>query len=373
MKKFLIIAALTALVSCQSLKEEFQPVFTGKYDNPEHVQGSELTVTHSIAELAARYSTGNPWVINENIVISGIVSTTDQPGNFYKSFYIQDETGGMEIKIGKNGLYNDYLPGQRVYIDCRELCLGMYGYKAGSGYGNGMVQLGFTDPTGEYETSYLESSLLIDTHVIKGEVEGKVTPVVVEENELPKRTATQATNQYVGKLVTIKNLQYSWYDSYYKDNNEAFVLLYLDSNKNKKLSSNRIFVSGEDTGITTWAMSKEKMTEYLYSGIWDNINIGNANDYSYGKVGDYRKQAADGSVSYPGIERNAASVSHYFHTSNGTCVQIRTSGYSKFGDTQIPQEVLDGTATIDVTGVLALYQGKIQIVVNNIDDIKVNN
>lgn len=373
MKKItIILAALAALVSCESLKEEFQPVFTGKYDNPSANQPTQLSVTHSIAELASRYQIGRPWVIDENIVISGVVSTSDQPGNFYKSFYIQDETGGMEIKIGKNGLYNDYLPGQRIYIDCRELCLGMYGYKAGSGYGNGMVQLGFTDPSGEYETSYLESSLLIDTHIFKGEVGGKVQPIVLSESQLPGRTATQASSSNVGKLVTIKGLRYGWYDSYYNENNEAFVLLYLDSNQNKKNSSNRIFVSGEDTGITTWAMSKEKMTEYLHSGIWDDINIGNANDYSYGTVGDHRRMDDKGNVSYPGIEKNAASVSQYFSTPGGTCVQIRTSGYSKFGDTEIPEAVLDGTATIDVTGILALYQGKIQIVVNDIDDIKVN-
>lgn len=373
MKKLIIIfTAIAALVSCESLKEEFQPVFTGKYENPDKAKPTQLSVTHSIAELASRYKTGSPWTIDENVVISGVVSTTDQPGNFYKSFYIQDETGGMEIKIGKNGLYNDYLPGQRIYIDCRELCLGMYGYKAGSSYGNGMVQLGFKDPSGEYETSYLETSLLIDTHIFKGEIGDKVQPVVISESQLPGKNATQATNSYVGKLVTIKNLRYGWYDSYYKENNEAFVLLYLDSNKNKKESSNRIFVSGENTGITTWAMSKEKMTEYLYSGIWDNIDIGNANDYNYGKVGDHRKIDESGKVSYPGIEKNAASVSQYFSTPGGTCVQIRTSGYSKFGDTEIPEEVLNGTATIDVTGILAMYQGKIQMVVNNIDDIKVN-
>ena len=330
-----------------------------------------MTPTHTIAELASLYKTGSPWKIDKNIVISGIVSTTDRPGNFYKSFYIQDETGGMEIKIGKNGLYNDYLPGQRIYVDCRELCLGMYGYKSGTAYGNGMVQIGFSDPTGEYETSYLESSLLIDSHVFKGEIGPEVEPVVVPESSLPASTATQATSHYVGKLVTVKNLTYGWYDTRYKEQNEAFALLYLNSNQNKKLSSNRIFISGAGTGINTWAMSKEKMAEYLYSGVWDEVSIGNANDYNYGKVGDYRNVDAQGKVSYPGIEKAAASVSHYFSTPNGTCIQVRTSGFSKFADKAIPESVLNGSAKVEVTGILALYQGKIQMVVNNISDIKV--
>lgn len=374
MKKILIIAAaFCALCSCQSLKEEWQPVFTGEYDDPATDQPVSMTPTHTIAELASRYRTGQPWTVDENIVISGIVSTTDRYGNFYKSFYIQDDTGGMEIKLGKNGLYNDYLPGQRIYVDCRDLELGMYG---NGSTGVGMVQLGYNDPSGDYETSYLESSLLIDTHVFKGEVEGEVEPIVIDAADLPGSSDTQATNHYIGKLVTIKDLHYGWYDTRYNELNEAFALLYLDSNKDKKASSNRIFISGEDTGITTWAMSEEKMDLYLQSGIWDDVNIGNANDYNHGTVGDYRDKIDPISgEGYDGIERAAYSVSQYFSTEpggQGTCVQIRTSGYCRFADTEIRPEVLGGDMTIDVTGVLTLYQGRIQVTVNNIDGIVYN-
>ncbi len=376
MKKILIFAlSFLTLNSCQSLKEEFQPVWGG-YDEPEVDIPVTMAPTHTIGELAAMYEIGNPWTIDQNIVISGIVSTTDRYGNFYKSFYIQDDTGGMEIKLGKNGLYNDYLPGQRIYVSCRDLELGMYGYKSGSG--NGMVQIGFHDPSGSYETSYLESSLLIDTHVFKGEVEGEVEPEVVEADELPVSSDIQGEDScpYLGKLVTIKNLWYSWYDDKYKDLNEAFALLYLDSNQDKKASRNRIFISGENTGITTWAMSEEKMDEYLVSGIWDNVNIGNANDYNYGTVGDYKNKINPvNGQSYYGIERAPASVSQYFSTEQGgqgICVQIRTSGYCRFADTEIDPAVLAGEKSINVTGILTLYQGKIQVTVNNITDIEYN-
>lgn len=376
MKKILIFAlAFLTLSSCQSLKEEFQPVWGG-YDDPEVDTPVTMTPTHTIGELAAMYEVGNPWTIDQNIVISGIVSTTDRYGNFYKSFYIQDETGGMEIKLGKNGLYNDYLPGQRIYVNCRDLELGMYGYRSGAG--NGMVQIGFHDPSGSYETSYLESSLLIDTHVFKGEVEGEVEPVVVEADDLPGSRDIQGLDScpYLGKLVTIKNLWYSWYDDQYDDLNEAFALLYLDSNQDKKASGNRIFISGENTGITTWAMSEEKMDEYLVSGIWDNVNIGNANDYNYGTVGDYKNKVNPvNGQPYYGIERAPASVSQYFSTAQGgqgTCVQIRTSGYCRFADTEIDPAVLAGEKSINVTGILTLYQGKIQVTVNNITDIEYN-
>ena len=376
MKKILIFTvAFLSLVSCQSLKEEFQPVFTGEYDKPAVNKPVTMAATHTIKELASKYETGKPWTIDENIVISGIVSTTDRYGNFYKSFYIQDETGGMEIKLGKNGLYNDYLPGQRIYVDCNGLELGMYGYKDNSG--NGMVQIGFNNGEDDtYETSYIESSILIDTHVFKGEIEGEVEPVVIDADDLPGENDTQATNQYIGKLVTIKNLYYTWYDTKYEELQEAFALLYLDSNQDKKASKNRIFISGEDTGITTWAMSEEKMDEHLTSGIWDGVLIGNANDQNYGSVGDYKDKINPvNGQPYYGIERAPASVSQYFSTmpeGAGTCVQIRTSGYCRFADTEVRQEVLDGTMSINVTGILTLYQGKVQITVNNITDIEYN-
>lgn len=382
MKKSLIItAALLALASC-GLKEEFQPVFTGKYPAPEperYWSDEDFGRITSIADLVSGYTIGQPKVLT-NTVIKGVVTTTDRPGNFYKSFYIQDETGGIEIKVGKNGLYNDYLLGQTVYVDCEDLTLGMYGYKSGNYGGMGMAQLGFSDPSGSYETSYMEIPLLIDAHVLRGNPSElhPVTPAVITSaSQLPNpKTATQATSKLIGSMVTLKGLTYG---------NEVFCLLYLDSNQDKKSYTNRVFLSSSNSsdptcGITTWAMSKEKMTEYLYSGIWDECKVGSGNTYAEdeeGKtltVGSYRGENGlyDASINgFNGIERTAYSVSQYFKLGS-TDIQIRTSGFCKFCDVEIDPEVLSGRATIDVTGVLTLYQGSFQLVVNNIDDIKVN-
>ena len=382
MKKSLIItAALLALASC-GLKEEFQPVFTGKYPAPEperYWSDEDFGRITSIADLVSGYTIGQPKVLGST-VIKGTVSTTDRPGNFYKSFYIQDETGGIEIKVGKNGLYNDYLLGQTVYVDCEDLTLGMYGYKSGNYGGMGMAQLGFSDPSGSYETSYMEIPLLIDAHVLRGNPSElhPVTPAVITSaSQLPNpKTATQATSKLIGSIVTLKGLTYG---------NEVFCLLYLDSNQDKKSYTNRVFLSSSNSsdptcGITTWAMSKEKMTEYLYSGIWDECKVGSGNTYAEDEegntltVGSYRGENGlyDASINgFNGIERTAYSVSQYFKLGS-TDIQIRTSGFCKFCDVEIDPDVLSGKATIDVTGVLTLYQGSFQLVVNNIDDITVN-
>ena len=359
MKKF--VTALFAIALLATSCEEWGPVLTLEYDNPAEYGKVTLQRTHTIGELAAMYTAGKPWKIDRNIIIAGQVISTDQPGNFYKSLYIQDETGGIELKLGKNGLYNDYKPGQWIYVKCLGLTLGMYGYKSGNYGGQGMVQLGVDDPTGSYETAYIESPLMIDAHIIRGEIARAVQPEVITSSDLPNGKQTQAKNRNIGRLVTLKGLHYA---------NEAFVLLYIDSNKDKKASSNRIFLSDKPWGITTWAMSKDKMTEYLCSGVWDSCEIGNSGDYNYGTVGDRRVVAADGTVTYPSIEKAAYSVSQYFDM-NGAQIQLRTSGYSKFSDAQIPAEVLDGSKSVSMTGVLTMYQGSIQFIVNSLADIVV--
>ena len=114
----IILAAAALLAGC----EEFQPVFTGKYPDPEQQYiysdedfGNKFT---TIADLKKMYN-GKPVKVNKRCVIKGQVTTSDQVGNLYKSLYIQDETAGIEVKIGKNGLYNEYKLGQWIYVDCR--------------------------------------------------------------------------------------------------------------------------------------------------------------------------------------------------------------------------------------------------------------
>lgn len=363
----LISAAVLLFAAC----EEFQPVFTGKYPLPEQQQPQVLEPTHTIAQLAELYTVqGVPVEIKENIVIAGKVSTSDQPGNFYKSLYIEDGTCGMEIKIGRNGLYNEYKLGQTIYVNCGGLYLGTYGFKDPYVYngeeigGQGMIQVGFSDPTMEYETSYMESQLIVDTYIKKGPEGDPIQPVVLTEDMLPGRMDTQKTNKYIGTYVTLKGLRYA---------NEVFTLLYLDSNQNKKESKNRIFLSDKQWGITTWAMSESKMKQYLHSGLWDSCKLGNSNDQNYGTVGDRRVVDSEtGEVSYPEIEKAAYAVSQHFTMPGGREIQIRTSGYCKFSDMEIDPDVLSGKATIDVTGILTLYQGDLQFLLLDLNGVVVN-
>ncbi len=346
--KYIKILSLLMILSISAC-EEFQPVFTGRYDDPEYVEPVDMKnqVNTTIAELKAMYKANKgPITIEKNIIIGGQVTTADVVGNLYKSFYIQDSTAGIEIKVGKNGLYNEYKLGQWVYVDCAGLTVGDY---------NGMIQVGYSDPTGEYETSYLELQYIIDYHIFKGELGDPVQPVEITEADLMKEVN-------LGRLVTIKDLTYG---------NEIFCLIYVNPNLSgeaKKAATNRIFLSTDydeeptNWGITTWAMSESLFKSYLEAGNFDDAELQDGSK----KVSDFKNP--DGSYS---IIPTAYSVSQYFNMGSSS-VQVRSSGYARFSDDQIDPDVMAGKKKVDFTGILTEYDGESQFTLIDLGGVYVH-
>ena len=105
MKKiFYALFALALAVSC----EEFEPVFTFKYDEPAPFVGATdaealaafgATSFTTIAELKSRYKVHEkPVKIEEPLVIRGEVTTSDESGNVYREIYLQDASGAIDFK-----------------------------------------------------------------------------------------------------------------------------------------------------------------------------------------------------------------------------------------------------------------------------------
>lgn len=376
-----IIIALAAAAALLTSCEEFQPVFTGKYDNPEayapfnpeeSITGKVLTITELSQRFISKASEAGAsdqlkiwcWEVTEDLWVKGRITTSDRSGNFYKSFYIQDDANGpgIEIKVGRTSLHNDYKVGQMVYISLDGLAVGEYGFKDGKYGGQGTIQIGLKDPKqAKYSTSYIEHQYIIDSHIFRGDVSDIQAISPRKISSLPGKTDCQATSTSVGALVTISGLKYA---------NESFTLVYLNGNESNEDSKNRIFLTKDNAdkagapgnwGVTTWAMSKSKFLEYLNSGIWDKAHVGGGSD-NFGELSKPEiKSQLQGNA-------NAYSVSQYFTGAGGT-VQIRTSGYSKFADLQIAPEVLKGSKTITVTGILTMYQGGVQLILRDQDDV----
>ncbi|MCI2122451.1 MAG: DUF5689 domain-containing protein [Bacteroidales bacterium] len=230
------------------------------------------------------YYKGTPVEINDSLVISGIVISSDREGNLYRTLYIEDSTGGIEVKIGKTGLYNDYPVGMRLYVLCHGLTLGSYGK---------MVNLGWSDETGNYETAYLDVQYIINRHIFRGEVEDSPTPVEIT-------SSSQISSANLGKLVAIRGALAT--------------------------TGGTVYIDGVTYPITTWAVSSSSET-------------------------------GDGSA-YSG-NQNFSLGSRKF--------VVRTSGYAKFADEEAPAI----GSTVDMTGILTIYNSTYQLVLNSSDDVTV--
>jgi len=377
MKKTIIaIFALAALASCQSLIEEWQPVFSIDPDEPAwFVPYTEETLPDfsgtftTIKDLKAMYKNGKPMEITGNVWIKGQVTSSDKTGNIYRELYIQDKTGGIDLKLGKSSLYSEYSLGQWVYVYCDGLTMGAY---------NGMPQLGLEadqTTTNDYETSYIDVQVIIDQHVFRGAFDKPVKPAVVTEADVKASLSAGFKGDLWGKLVTIKGLTYG---------NEIFALFYPNSNLPHTSANpeNRVFLSDKGTwGINTWACSKAKYIEYLQKGAWDAAEVGSgATRYGSikGKPSEYLKPGktldsfgADADLTYKEIMikyANGNYVSHYFKLGS-TDIQVRTSGFARFADIQLDPAILNG-ATVDITGILTIYSGSAQF--SLIDDPSVS-
>ena len=64
----------------------------------------------------------------------------------------------------------------------------------------------------------------------------------------------------------------------------------------------------------------------------------------------------------------AYSVSQYFKMGK-TGVQVRSSGYARFADTEIPEEILNGSATVTFTGILTKYKGEAQFTLIDLNGV----
>ncbi len=165
LQRILLIAAIVpAFFLAGCVKDDFDvpPINVPVFTLPD---GATLI---TIKELKARHTVMGAFdSINDNVYIKGIVIGNDESGNIYKTLVIQDATTGIEIKLNKTSLYNDYKVGQRIYVKCQGLILGDY---------NDLTQLGTI-----YGTSVGQlAEVLIPEHLFKDSLPGvPPTPRVI--------------------------------------------------------------------------------------------------------------------------------------------------------------------------------------------------
>lgn len=118
---------MMALVSCTQYNFEPESGVT---------KGVKIESTTTIADLKSTYMTSPDFFTADRItsanqlVINGIVTSTDIEGNIYKYIVVKEETpNGQSIRVSvdASGISALYPLGQRVSVIVNDLCIGKYG------------------------------------------------------------------------------------------------------------------------------------------------------------------------------------------------------------------------------------------------------
>lgn len=181
----ILACSLTMLSLTSCIKQDFDtPPDNSSYD-------PNLTVTHTIREIIDLPSSKQ---ITEDWIISGIVNIDDKEGNYYKKITIQDATGGIEILLDQNNLYNDYPVGRKIYVKLKGLYKGDY---------SGIPQIGYTpDGTGSLVNI---PYTMISNYLVKANYPNTLTPDTVS---LATIASPSAAAQYINKLIVVKDVEF---------------------------------------------------------------------------------------------------------------------------------------------------------------------
>lgn len=175
---------ITGLSSC--IKDNFDvPPSGGKDPN--------IVVNCTIDMLKQLY-TGSSYYINQDLVISAIVTADDKSGNFYKQIIIQDSTGGIALKLEGSSIFNDYPIGRRIFVKLKGLYLVQY---------KGVYQIaGNIAPDGSFDGI---PTALYDKFVLKGTYFHTVLPKV--------KTIAQLTADDQSTLIELDHVEFQTADA----------------------------------------------------------------------------------------------------------------------------------------------------------------
>ncbi len=168
-----------------------------KFDEPPAFSEPDITANLTINDLKAMHTIGNIEVMNDDRVIAGVVIADDKSGNFYKTIVIEDETGGISLKMDGYDLYTEYPIGRKVYIKLKGLFLGDY---------NNLIELGGgINNSGFKPTVTGIAATLFEQYVLKGMLNSTITPKLVKVSDL--------NESYQNTLIQLNNFEFAATDT----------------------------------------------------------------------------------------------------------------------------------------------------------------
>ena len=286
-----------------------------------------------------------------NYYIKGKVLSSDEQGNVYKSLHIWDGTAAIELKL-TNGLYLDYpcnLATREtvwVYVKLTDLYLGNYRM---------MLSLGDI-PTESvsawgaynyYSNSNIVSTVKVHEHVFRGEAttlnEGtdpddpNVDILVINDNtynsirpsgsySTSNMKATEGPAKYLGRLVKFEGVEVQYKGV---QNQNGVTPTAMKNGSYDQIYPSWICTSGlrETEGSSVYTQ--------VVNRAWYKMAYSMHNVSLYGQL----------CVAFPSADSS--------YTSKAGAYIVRTSGYSKFAQRNVPKDGAVG----NVMGIYSIYTG----------------
>lgn len=122
-------------------------------------------------EVLRQLCTNGCYNIVSNIVCVGRVTTSDREGNFYRSMFVEDETGAIEIKLGTYNIEAQYPVGLNVALRLNG-CAVMFE--------NDILQVGLPPQSFDSAPREFEAQEVIDQHIVRSNSVEKIAPLVLD-------------------------------------------------------------------------------------------------------------------------------------------------------------------------------------------------
>lgn len=201
LKLMLVLIASVAITSCVQDDDYTIPNSLGDEENEALEEllatGNEV----SFETVKAMYTEGEfIEPVDTNDYVKGYVTSSDQTGNFFKEFFIQDSpsnpTSGLKVILNQVDTYNQFNLGREVYIGLKDLHIGE------ERVGNDVITIGGGTETDQFGTTVTSlNEIQIRQKVLRSSVTEDITPLNIG--------LTEINNDHIGLLVTVDNVEFA--------------------------------------------------------------------------------------------------------------------------------------------------------------------
>ncbi len=182
MRKILILLSVVFIASCVDHTFDEPPGFS-----PEVVEANA-----SVGDLLDRWIPESFVQVTDELTFKARVVANDESGNFYKQLVLQDETGGIQVRLDAIGLFNEFPIGREVAVKCKDLYISDF---------QGLPQLSAAEGSGADISSIAIPEPLIPEFVFNTTSTEEVAAEVIGVN--------QTSDDLINTLVKFENVQFT--------------------------------------------------------------------------------------------------------------------------------------------------------------------